>query len=310
MKKAESFLKRIRWKAYFQENPDNDDSDQNNKNYGFKSNLTPPPNDYLNEFENTMYNMIKNIEFQSVRNIFQSKLKEDLKKVKPSGKIMVFASKTADMCKTSKEQCAKLINDNVIKMYQKLTASTKKKINKETKHLNKKLKQEKKMVQNSDQSAYVTLKDHKENFKIKLPCQLINPAKGKTEIVSKRELEKINRPITNWFKSISNKTKAQFTKFDIIEFYPSITKKLLDNALSYAQTLTTIYHDIIQVTKQARKSFLFTKGDIWMKKGENTLFDVTMGFTMDCGGLEACWYLPTWKSIKYQRQGKNWFIQR
>ena len=32
-------------------------------------------------------------ELQSIRNIFQSKLKEDLKKVKSSGKIMVFATK-------------------------------------------------------------------------------------------------------------------------------------------------------------------------------------------------------------------------
>ena len=103
-----------------------------------------------------MYNMIKNIEFQSVRNIFQSILKEDLKKVKPSGKIMVFAHKTVDICKMLKVECAKLINDNVTKTYQKTAASTKKKINKETKHFNKKLKLEMKMEQNSDQSAYVT----------------------------------------------------------------------------------------------------------------------------------------------------------
>ena len=33
-------------------------------------------------------------------------------------------------------------------------------------------------------------------------------------------------------------------KFNIVEFYPSITEKLLDNALSYAQTLK-ITPDII-----------------------------------------------------------------
>ena len=48
------------------------------------------------------------------------------------------------------------------------------------------------MEQNSDQSAYVTLRDHKENVKTKLPCQLISPSKDKTEKVSKQELEKIN----------------------------------------------------------------------------------------------------------------------
>ena len=51
MDKVESFLRRIRWKAYLYENPGDDDSDQNNKNYGFESNLTPPTNDHLHKFE-------------------------------------------------------------------------------------------------------------------------------------------------------------------------------------------------------------------------------------------------------------------
>ena len=94
-------------------------------------------------------------------------------------------------------------------------------------------------VQYADQSAYVTLKDHKENFKTKLTYQLINPAKSKIGIVSKVELEEINRAITNqtkcnqwsntqavidWFKSIPNKTKARFVKFDTAAVYPSITQ--------------------------------------------------------------------------------------
>ena len=32
------------------------------------------------------------------------------------------------------------------------------------------------MEQYADQSAYVTLNDHKENFKTKLSCRLSNPA--------------------------------------------------------------------------------------------------------------------------------------
>ena len=64
----------------------------------------PPPYNHLNEFENAMYNMKKNIKFRSLRNIFQSKLKEDLKKVKSSGKIMVLADKTTNMYGMSKEE--------------------------------------------------------------------------------------------------------------------------------------------------------------------------------------------------------------
>ena len=56
------------------------------------------------------------------------------------------------------------------------------------------------MEQYADLSAYVTLKDHKENFKTKLPCRLINPLKSDIRIVSKVELEKINRAISNQIK--------------------------------------------------------------------------------------------------------------
>ena len=103
MGKVESFLKRLRWKAYFYENSDENNLEHVNNNYGFKSDRTPPQNKHLNEFENAMYDMVKNIEFQGNRNNFQSKLKDDLKKVKTSGKIMVFADKTTNMYEMSKE---------------------------------------------------------------------------------------------------------------------------------------------------------------------------------------------------------------
>ena len=68
--------------------------------------------------------MIKNIEFRSARNVFQSKLKEHLKKIKSSSKIMVFANKTANLYEMSKEEYTKLINDNVT--YRKTTREKKK----------------------------------------------------------------------------------------------------------------------------------------------------------------------------------------
>ena len=176
---------------------------------------------------------------------------------------------------------------------EKRTTCIKKKIDKETKHLAKQLKLENKIEQYAIQPAYITLKVRKENFKTKLPSRLIKPAKNEIGIVFRVELEKINRAITNqikcnqWrnnaqavidlFKSIPKKTKARFIKLDIVEFYPSITEKLLDNAVSYVRILTIILGDIIQLIKQARKSLLFTEGIIWMKKGENALFDGTKG---------------------------------
>lgn len=104
---------------------------------------------------------------------------------------MVIADKTVNMYMW-KEEYVKVINDNVTKTYLKVTTSTEK-IDKVTKHFPKKLKLENKIEQYVDQSAYVKLKDHKENFNTKLLCRLIITVKREIGTVYKVEAEKINR---------------------------------------------------------------------------------------------------------------------
>ena len=104
---------------------------------------------------------------------------------------MVIADKTVNMYMW-KEEYVKVTNDNVTKTYLKVTTSTEK-IDKVTKHFPKKLKLENKIEQYVDQSAYVKLKDHKENFNTKLLCRLIITVKREIGTVSKVEAEKINR---------------------------------------------------------------------------------------------------------------------
>ena len=71
--------------------------------------------------------------------------------------------------------------------------------------------------------AFITLKDHKENFKSNQKCCLINPSKSEMGIVSKKYLENIiskliskfqynqwrsTSTVIEWFKAIKNKTKC------------------------------------------------------------------------------------------------------
>ena len=71
-----------------------------------------------------------------------------------------------------------------------------------------------------------------------------------------------------------------------MDFYPSISEKLLDEALAWASDLTTITENDISIIKHARKSLLFGNGKLWTKKdGSNSLFDVTMG---SFDGAEIC----------------------
>ena len=47
--KVESFITRLRWKAY------------NSTDFGFQSNVTPPQNEKLTSFENGLYDMVRSI---------------------------------------------------------------------------------------------------------------------------------------------------------------------------------------------------------------------------------------------------------
>ena len=143
------------------------------------------------------------------------------------------------------------------------------------------------------------MKDHKENFDNNPKCRLINPAKSEIGVISKYHLENINKIIrekTNvnqwrntasvikWFNAINNKQNSMFTKFDIVDFYPSISEDLLNKAIEFARTITTIDADIIQTISHARKALLFDSKNVWVKK-DNPHFDVTMG---SYDGAEVC----------------------
>ena len=41
--------------------------------------------------------------------------------------------------------------------------------------------------------------------------------------------------VINWFKSIEQKSKCFFIQFDVIEFYPSITEKILEDVIVFAK---------------------------------------------------------------------------
>ena len=83
--------------------------------------------------------------------------------------------------------------------------------------------------------------------------------------------------VIEWFKAIKNKAKYRFIKFDIAEFYPSISIELLYRSVSFAKSLIDVEGNIINIINHARKSLLFDDSGACVKKDGNTLFDVTMG---------------------------------
>ena len=52
----------------------------------------------------------------------------------------------------------------------------------------------------------------------------------------------------------------------IVDFYPSISEELLSKAIAYAQSVTTIEEKVIRTIYHSRKSLLFDRDNVWVKK--------------------------------------------
>ena len=147
--------------------------------------------------------------------------------------------------------------------------------------------------------TYITLKDHKDNFRSAHPCRLINPCKTEIGKISKSILENIGRNLLNllqvnqwrnsesvikWFYSIENKSQCKFIQLDITEFYASLSEKILNNAVLLAQQYINIPEKDLRIIKHCRKSSLYNNNEPWKKKNTESCFSVTMGSF----GVEIC----------------------
>ena len=80
----------------------------------------------------------------------------------------------------------------------------------------------------------------------------------------------------DWFKKIKDKKRSTFVQFDIIEFYPSITKELLVRTLNHAREYTDITEEEIEIILASRKSVLSDSRRSRVKSHVDN-FDVPMG---------------------------------
>ena len=152
-----------------------------------------------------------------------------------------------------------------------------------------------------EKPAFITIKDHKENFEDNMKCRLINPMKKEIGRFSKYMLHRINTDIgskcklnqwkktedvINWFSQLRQKNKLTFFTFDIIDFYPSISEELLNNSTEWAKEDTSIDNQEYETIMHLRRTLLHdNKGNMWTKKEIKTQFDVSMG-AFD--GAEVC----------------------
>ena len=244
--------------------------------------------------------MIKSIQFRNVKDDFQTKMKNNISKIKSSPNVFVPVDKTKNLYEMPPNDYKKLLYENITKTYKKLTYRLEHAINMEAKHIAKNIKLGDRIESLAKTPAFITLKDHKENFRSIHPCRLINPSKSELGKVSKSILEKVNTNLVNslkvnqwkdtdnvinWSNAIKDKPQCCFLQLDIAEFYPSITESILDTAISFAKQHTDLSNENLRIIKQCRKSFLYNNQEPWEKRNTDSCFDVTMG---SYDGAEIC----------------------
>jgi hypothetical protein len=288
--KTELLLGRMRWKLFWSQQ--NNQQKKDFQSFGFKTPHYPPFMKELMPFENDMVEMIKSVEMRNTSNPLQDQMREDIKKIKQIPEIIVEADKTSNLYLIKPEPYSKYLKDTISKEYKKTDISTVDKINVEAAKNARRFGLDDRIEAVAKKPAYLTIKDHKEDFPARLKFRLINPCKSNMGKISKSILDRVNKEVKaatglkqwkstgevlDWYRSLQGKQRMKFLKFDITEYYPSISMDLLKKAINYARQYTTITHEEEETIMHCRKTVLIgNDNSIWMKKN-NPDFDTPMG---------------------------------
>ena len=223
--------------------------------------------------------MIKSLKFRNVQDDSQPKMKHDISKIKSSPNAFVFADKITNLYEIPPNDHKRLLHENITKTYKKSTKRLENGINMEAKHIAENIKLDDRIESLAHTQAFITLKDHKENFRTSHPCRLINPSKseqGKVSIViyvNKNLVNslKVNQwrntdSVINWFNAIENKSQCSFIQLDIVEFYPNISENTLDNAINFAKQYAEISDENLRIIKHCRNHFYIIAMNLGKRK--------------------------------------------
>jgi hypothetical protein len=159
--KIENVVTRMRWKAHFYLHEQNA---KEQYKFGLKSKTAPPFIHEMKAFEDDLVNMMENIQFRNVSDKFLNNLDNDLKKVKTSPNVFVFADKTKNVYETTPENYNIIVKDNVTKTYKLTDNEVIEEINFELSQITDNLSVSDRIETMESKEAFVKLKDHKENF--------------------------------------------------------------------------------------------------------------------------------------------------
>ena len=144
-------------------------------------------------FENDLIKLMQSVAFKHSYNDFQDQMKSDIESIKKYKNI--FADQTNNLYETDIKNYNKLLINNISKTYKKSDPTIFNTINKEAKHIAESYDIAERVDCFAKSNAFITLKDHKENFQSNPKCRLINPAKSEIGKASKLFIENINTKV-------------------------------------------------------------------------------------------------------------------
>ena len=109
MDKIDQVIKRMRYKAFFYTNKSKDTQET----CGLKSLNCPPKIKEMVLLEKDLWNLVNKLKFRKIKSNFQRQLNQDVRVIKRSNKVLVFADKTSNICKLDTDEYQKLTSHHV-----------------------------------------------------------------------------------------------------------------------------------------------------------------------------------------------------
>ena len=181
----------------------------------------------MDKFEADIIGMVKEIKFRKMRNNIQPKMYEDMRRFKESESIFVKSDKSGNLYEIEKGKYQQMMFKEVVKNYKKIPPDLEKELNSEAKMLAHRLGIVYRVEKYNTKNCFITIKNHKSDFKTSPECRLINPDKTQIGRVSKiivqeicdslRLALKINqwrsiKDCIKWFEEYEKNDRCSFIK--------------------------------------------------------------------------------------------------
>ena len=237
IQKAKKFIPNLSWRVFFFLKPQ--ERLEYKETYGLLTEKPPPCMTDLAEFESKLTNLIKSVKFKNNRRggpEFQARLKKDLQNIKAESRIHMEADKTNNKYLIEVPEYETLLLNNITSSYCKAENNLESEISQKEARVANELEIVNRAEVQAKKQAYVTIKDHKINFRQNKPCRLLNSNKSELGRAAKRILERVNsgvrqqtgltqwqntQQVIQWFKKRDTTVNLTFTVFDILNFTPA-----------------------------------------------------------------------------------------